>query len=138
MKQLVAALALFAALALPAIAAPGGLSGRVVDAYTHQGIANVPVAIYRMPYQQGNRAVAVLRTDRHGNFATIGLAMGRYVVIADMQSRLSSCAVNDDVFDGALTHVQLSVGARGVVTCSGEHVSAVPSPTQDVTFLLSP
>ncbi len=138
MKQLVATLALFAGLALPAIAAPGGLAGRVVDAFTHQGIAGVPVAIYRMPYQQGDRAVAVLRTDRHGNFATIGLTMGRYIVIADLQRRLSSCAVNDDVFDGELTHVQLSVGARGVVTCSGEHVFAVASPTQDVTFLVSP
>lgn len=137
MKYFLATVALLALSALPAIAANGGISGRVVDAYSGAPASGVPVAIYRMPVRHGDVAVAQIRTDRHGRFADIGLSAGRYLVIADIKGRLSSCAVHDDVIDGEITTMQLSVGAQGRITCSGRHVYSVPTPTQDVYVMHS-
>jgi 5-hydroxyisourate hydrolase-like protein (transthyretin family) len=132
MKHLLATVALLALCALPAVAANGGISGTVINAADGTPAAGVRLAIYRMPVGRAAPAVAMLRTDRRGRFADIGLPSGRYAIVADMRGRLSSCTVHDDVIDGEITNMQISVGAPRRTTCSGQHVYAVPMETRDV------
>jgi 5-hydroxyisourate hydrolase-like protein (transthyretin family) len=120
MKPFMAVLAVAAALiATPALPASGGISGRVTDASTGSPAIGVIVAIYRMPLRQVTTGVTVT-TDRHGYFSDISLEPGRYLVTANVMGRNASCVI-DDVFDGAVTRMQIRIGENGA-RCSGPRV----------------
>ena len=114
---------------------PGGISGRVTDLMGHP-LANTAVSIYRLPVREDSIAMKTMTTDRHGYFADITLQPGRYLVTANMMGWRSSCVV-DDVFNGNVTRMNISVGAD-TARCSGPRVhSAVinPGETADIYII---
>jgi 5-hydroxyisourate hydrolase-like protein (transthyretin family) len=136
MKPFIGVLALATALiGTPALAANGGLSGRVTDASTGAPAVGVAVAVYRMPMHQVDTGVTLI-TDRHGYFVDVALEPGRYMVTANVMGRSASCVI-DDVFDGVVTRVQIQIGANGV-HCSGPRVHSAtvnPAFTSDVYII---
>jgi hypothetical protein len=121
MKQLLLAIAIVGAVALPALSGSGGISGHVIDAKSGKALAGVPLEIYRMPVQHGDAAVARLHTDKSGFFVDADLPTGRYLVAALADGKAFGCNV-DDVFDSAMTRFTLGVGDDKVL-CSGPRVS---------------
>jgi 5-hydroxyisourate hydrolase-like protein (transthyretin family) len=138
MKSAFATLGLIGLLALPAIASPGGISGHVIDLHTGQAIEGVPVFIYRVPVNDGDKPVSAMKTDKHGGFADVGLPLGRYLVATRVGSRSSGCTV-DDVFDGFMSHITVAVG-KGETACEGPHTASAlvnPALTSDTYFITS-
>jgi len=130
MKYLVVMLALAIAAMTSAFAADsGGVAGYVIDLSTGKPIANVAVAIYRMPLQPKAPAIEQVSTDRNGFFANITLDPGRYLVTANVMGRMSSCVI-DDVFGGYTTKIKIEVGVN-TQKCLGPRVhSAIVNPSQ--------
>ncbi len=136
MKRFVLLTALAAMMTLPALAyQTGGVAGRVTDLMGHP-LANTAVAIYKLPVREGSSAIKTTTTDKQGNFADITLEPGRYLVTANVMGWTSSCVI-DDIFEGNVTHMKISVGADGQ-RCIGPRVHSAtinPAQTADVYII---
>jgi len=116
--------------ALPALAANGGVSGKVVDANGHP-VAGVHVAIFALPLKRTNLAIATLTTDRHGSFTDLALEPGPYVVSSIVSRERSGCELGR-VFDGAVTRMTLHLGSKPTCTGPRFHTAIVnPALTAD-------
>jgi hypothetical protein len=124
------ALALFAAMTLPAAAAnTGGISGFVYDLESGKPIANATVALYGLPMRPEAPYLASSITDKKGFFVNLHLDPGRYLVTATVVGHTSSCVI-DDVFSDQTATVKIYVGADGQ-RCVGPRVhSAIVNPNQ--------
>jgi 5-hydroxyisourate hydrolase-like protein (transthyretin family) len=127
MKHLLALAVAFALTTVSVLAAEGAITGRVVDLHTGKPISGVPVFIYRLPVNEGDKPVGAMRTDNKGGFADVSLENGQYLVATRVGSRSSGCTV-DDIFAGFVTHIVVEVG-HGETACEGPHTaSALVNP----------
>jgi 5-hydroxyisourate hydrolase-like protein (transthyretin family) len=120
-----------------AFAAEGGITGHVVDLHTGKPISGVPIFIYHMPVNEGDSPIFAMRTDGKGGFGDVALPSGRYLVATRVGSRSTGCTV-DDVFDGYVTHIKVSIG-KGETACEGPHTSSAlvnPALTAD-TYIIT-
>ena len=122
MKTIIGFMAVLALTALPAFAITGsaGVAGHVLDP---DGIpvANVQVAIFRLPLHQVDSAVATVKTDAKGYFVKLPLQPGRYMLDVAVPGTTSACGVHELV-DETVTNVTLRLHANA--GCMPVHIHA--------------
>ncbi|HTX59229.1 MAG TPA: carboxypeptidase-like regulatory domain-containing protein, partial [Verrucomicrobiae bacterium] len=109
---------------------PGGIVGSVFQVGSGRLMPGVLITISRVESHPLER---VVKTDRNGHFADIGLRPGRYIVMATLPGQTLGCAI-DDVYGGQTVQMRIGVGSPQPL-CIGPrvHPSLVdPSATADV------
>jgi hypothetical protein len=134
MKHIAIVLALAGSFTVAALAdQPGGISGTVVDAKTHQTISHATLYYYRSPYHENSTRIMKVQSNSRGFFSDVTLEPGRYVIMARFPGKVEGCAI-DDVIGGETTRMKIEIG-HDAIMCSGPRVHAAlvdPNATADV------